>query len=78
MFAASLLKLIGNYKLISADNINLLLVGNVVSFIVALIAIKSFIAFLTRYGFKWFGYYRIAVGLAIIILLLTGQSLTIL
>ncbi|MEI7724635.1 MAG: undecaprenyl-diphosphate phosphatase [Bacteroidota bacterium] len=78
MFAASALKLIENYKIISADNINLLLIGNAVSFIVAIIAIKSFIAFLTRYGFKWFGYYRIAVGLAIIILLLAGKSLTIL
>jgi undecaprenyl-diphosphatase len=78
MFAASALKLVGNYKLISAENINLLLVGNLVSFIVAIIAIKSFIAFLTRYGFKWFGYYRIAVGLVIIILLLAGKSLTIL
>lgn len=77
MFAASALKLVGNYKLISADNINLLLIGNLVSFLVAMIAIKSFIAFLTRYGFKWFGYYRIAVGLAIIILLLTGHSLTL-
>ena len=78
MFAASVLKLAGNYKLISAENINLLLIGNVVSFIVAIIAIKSFIAFLTRYGFKWFGYYRIVVGLVIILLLLSGQSLTIL
>jgi undecaprenyl-diphosphatase len=78
MFAASALKLVGNYQLISAENINLLLVGNLVSFIVAIIAIKSFIAFLTRYGFKWFGYYRIAVGLVIIILLLSGKSLTIL
>jgi undecaprenyl-diphosphatase len=78
MFAASALKLAGNYKLISADNVNLLLVGNIVSFIVAMIAIKSFIAFLTRYGFKWFGYYRIVVGLAIIILLLAGKSLTLL
>jgi undecaprenyl-diphosphatase len=78
MFAASALKLVGNYKLISADNISLLLIGNVVSFIVAIIAIKSFIAFLTRYGFKWFGYYRIVVGMVIIILLLAGKSLTIL
>lgn len=77
MFAASALKLVGNYKVISADNLDLLLVGNLVSFIVAMIAIKSFIAFLTRYGFKWFGYYRIVVGLAIIILLMTGHSLTL-
>jgi undecaprenyl-diphosphatase len=55
-----------------------LLVGNLVSFIVALIAIKTFIAFLTRHGFKLFGYYRIVVGLVIIILLITGKSLTIL
>jgi len=77
MFAASILKLAKNYHHISADNLNLLLVGNVVSFIVAAIAIKSFIAFLTRHGFKWFGYYRIALGLAIIILLLTGHSLSL-
>jgi len=78
MFAASALKLFQNYKTISADNINLLLVGNLVSFLVAMIAIKFFIAFLTRYGFKVFGYYRIVVGLVIIILLLAGKSLTIL
>jgi undecaprenyl-diphosphatase len=77
MFAASVLKLAGNYKLITTENINLLLVGNVVSFIVAMIAIKSFIAFLTRYGFKWFGYYRIVVGVVIIVLLLSGHSLSI-
>ncbi|MDD4602366.1 MAG: undecaprenyl-diphosphate phosphatase [Bacteroidales bacterium] len=78
MFAASALKLFQNYESISAGNVNLLLVGNLVSFLVAMIAIKSFIAFLTRYGFKIFGYYRIVVGLVIIILLLTGKSLTIL
>jgi len=78
MFAASALKLLENYKTITTDNINLLLVGNLVSFIVALIAIKSFIAFLTRYGFKMFGYYRIAVGVILIVLILSGKSLSIL
>ncbi len=78
MFAASALKLAENHALISGGNINLLLIGNFVSFIVAMVAIKFFIAILTRYGFKWFGYYRIAVGLAIIILLLAGKSITIL
>jgi len=78
MFAASALKLFENHKTITAENINILLVGNVVSFIVAMIAIKTFITFLTRHGFKVFGYYRIAVGLLLIILLLTGKSLTIL
>ncbi len=78
MFAASSLKLLENYKTITTDNINILLVGNLVSFIVALIAIKSFIAFLTRYGFKMFGYYRIVVGVILIILILSGKSLSIL
>jgi undecaprenyl-diphosphatase len=78
MFAASALKLFKNYHTITADNINILLVGNVVSFIVAMIAIKTFITFLTRHGFRVFGYYRIAVGLALILLLLSGKSLTIL
>jgi undecaprenyl-diphosphatase len=41
------------------------------------VAIKSFIAFLTRRGFKAFGYYRILVGLVLLALLLTGQSLNI-
>jgi undecaprenyl-diphosphatase len=78
MFAASALKLFENHKTITSDNISILLVGNAVSFIVAMIAIKTFITFLTRYGFRVFGYYRIVVGLVLILLLLTGKSLTIL
>ena len=78
MFAASGLKLVHNYKLINGENLKLLLVGNVISFIVAMLAIKFFIAFLTRYGFKLFGYYRIAAGLLIILLLVFGKNLTIL
>jgi undecaprenyl-diphosphatase len=62
-------------QLLSADNIKLLAVGNVVAFIVALIAIKTFITILTKYGFKGFGYYRIIVGAIIIILLLAGIDL---
>jgi len=77
MFAASLYKLFDTHEAFTADSIPLLLVGNVVAFIVALIAIRSFIAFLTRFGFKAFGYYRIAVGLIILVLLLTGHSLAI-
>jgi len=48
----------------------------VVAFIVAMIAIKSFIAFLTRHGFKLFGYYRIALGALILILLALGYDLS--
>ncbi len=49
-----------------ANNMNLLIIGNIVAFIVAMLAIKFFIGFLTKYGFKAFGYYRIAAGAIII------------
>ncbi len=78
MFAASLYKLIDTRDAFTADAVPLLLVGNLVAFIVAMIAIRSFIAFLTRFGFKAFGYYRIIVGLAILIMIFSGQSLSIL
>lgn len=51
---------------LSHDQINLLIIGNVVAFIVALLAIKSFIGFLSKNGFKIFGYYRIIAGLALL------------
>lgn len=75
MFAASILKLSGNYKLINADNIQILIVGNLVSFIVAIFAIKSFIAFLTRHGFRYFGYYRIIVGTVILLMIAFGYDM---
>ena len=59
----------------TTHNITMLLLGCVVSFIVALLAMKWFVAFLTKYGFKAFGIYRIIVGGIIIVLLLTGHSL---
>ena len=77
MFAAAGYKLIKNYDVFTTDHISLLVFGNVVSFIVALIAIKSFITFLTKHGFKLFGYYRIAIGLLILILYFFGVDLSI-
>lgn len=77
MFAASGYKLLENYKAITFDNIGILIFGNIIAFIVALIAIKSFIAFLTKYGFRYFGYYRIVVGTIILILLASGVELSI-
>jgi len=59
------------------DNLLTLIVGNVVAFIVALLAIKFFISFVTKYGFKAFGYYRIIVGGIIIVLMLLGYNLEI-
>lgn len=77
MFAASGYKLTKNYTSISTENIDILIFGNVVAFIVALIAIKSFITFLTKHGFKLFGYYRIAIGVIILVLYFVGVDLTI-
>lgn len=53
---------------LSAEQINLLIIGNVVGFVVALFAIKTFIGYLSKHGFKVFGYYRIIVGIAIIVI----------
>lgn len=81
MFAATAYKLFKFYKSgggISHDQINMLLVGNAVAFIVAIIAIKAFINFLINHGFKAFGYYRIFVGLAILILHFVGVELSML
>ena len=79
MFAATVYKM---YKLFSdggteiiMDNLGALIVGNVVAFVVAMLAIKFFISYVTKYGFKAFGWYRIIVGLAILALLFTGHSL---
>lgn len=59
----------------TTNNIMMLLLGSVVAFIVALFAMKWFVAFVTKYGFKSFGIYRIIVGAVILILLWTGHSL---
>jgi undecaprenyl-diphosphatase len=71
MFGATAKKLWDYYQgglTLSTEQINLLLVGNIIAFIVAMFAIKSFITFLSKNGFKIFGYYRIAIGLAILII----------
>lgn len=70
MFAATVYKLYKFHKeigIVYAD-INILLIGNVVAFIVAIIAIKSFIGILNRYGFAIFGFYRIFIGIVILII----------
>jgi undecaprenyl-diphosphatase len=59
------------------DDISILVLGNMVAFIVAIFAIKFFINFLTKYGFRVFGYYRIALGLAILILAALGYNLSV-
>lgn len=79
MAGATLLDLIdmlsGEATWVNTHNITMLIVGCVIAFVVALFAMKWFVSFLTKYGFKIFGWYRIIVGLVIIILLVTGHSL---
>lgn len=77
MFAASAYKLLKTYKCIDSHNIKLLLAGNAIAFIVAMLAIRTFITVLTKYGFKVFGYYRIVAGAIILILLALGYDLKI-
>ena len=78
MFGATSKKLYDFYKdgyQISAEQVNLLIIGNVVAFIVAMLAIKYFITFLQTRGFQLFGWYRIIAGGIILILLLSGYDL---
>lgn len=77
MLAATGYKLLKMYKTIDPSQIDVLIVGNVVAFIVALIAIRSFISYLTKHGFKIFGWYRIVVGTLILILYFLGVDLQI-
>ena len=59
----------------TSHNITMLILGCVIAFVVALLAMKWFVNYITKYGFKAFGIYRIVVGSIIIIMLLMGQSL---
>ncbi len=80
MLGASGLKLIKYFKAgnsFTSDELNIMIIGNVVGFIVAIIAIKTFINILTKYGFKVFGIYRIIVGLIIITILGLGYNLSV-
>lgn len=81
MFGATCLE---TYKLIShgggsllsaGNNLEMLIVGSVVAFIVAIFAIKFFINYVTKYGFAAFGWYRIIVGIIILICMLCGVDM---
>jgi undecaprenyl-diphosphatase len=69
MLGATAKKCYDYYKngfVLSPDQVNFLIIGNVIAFIVALLAIKSFIGYLTKHGFKMFGYYRIVAGIVLL------------
>lgn len=80
MFAATAKKLLDFYKeghRFTGEEIKLLAIGNIIAFIVAMLAIKTFITFLERKGFVLFGWYRIVVGAVIIGLIMTGHKLDV-
>lgn len=80
MLAATSYKLLKFYiegYTFGSHEISVLLFGNVAAFIVAILAIKSFISYLTSHGFKLFGYYRIALGIIILALYWLGIDLSI-
>lgn len=62
MLAASGYDLLKEKDNIHSEDIKLLLFGGCVAFLVAIFAVKGFIAFLSKYGFRHFGYYRIILG----------------
>jgi undecaprenyl-diphosphatase len=63
------------YQLImeNHDNTIAFIVGNVVAFVVAILAIKFFISYLQKHGFRLFGWYRIVVGIIVLILIFSGR-----
>ncbi|WP_295904615.1 undecaprenyl-diphosphate phosphatase [uncultured Bdellovibrio sp.] len=75
MAAATGYKLLKIYKTIEPAQISTLAIGCFVAFIVAMLAIKFFIGIVTRYGFRGFGYYRIALGIVILIMIYSGKNL---
>ena len=81
MAAASGYKLVQGWRvdhgLFAGGNLGVLLLGNAVAFVVALLAIRGFVGFLTRHGFKAFGWYRIALDALLLILLAMGTDLNI-
>lgn len=77
MAAASGYKLLKQAKDFETNQLGILAFGNVVAFIVALLAIRFFIGFLTKHGFRLFGWYRIVAGLIILALIASGVDLSI-
>ena len=75
MFVITAYQMLKSYKTIKPSDMDMLLIGNVISFVVAIIAIKFFVGFLTKYGFRVFGIYRIILGAIILAFLAMGFDL---
>jgi len=75
--AATLYKSVKLLKTIEPSQVHLLIIGNIIAFCVAIIAIKSFIRFISSHGFKYFGYYRILIGVIFLVMIYAGVELTV-
>lgn len=67
MFAATGYDILKNHELFTADTAPIMALGALVAFVVAILAVKAFVSFLTRYGFKHFGWYRIIIGVLFLV-----------
>ena len=61
-----------NPEVLGKENLTVLLIGSLISFVVALLAIRFFIGYLQKHGFRLFGYYRILVGCLVLVLIWKG------
>lgn len=77
MAAATLYKGYGLLPTLESSQIPILIVGNLVAFVVAILAIKTFIRFLSSHGFKYFGYYRILMGVIFLAMIYSGAELSL-
>jgi undecaprenyl-diphosphatase len=81
MLAASAKSLLDVYKetpeVLNTSNMGTLVIGSVIAFIVALLSIRFFIGYLQKHGFKLFGYYRVIIGIVLLILFYTGIIKTV-
>ncbi|MEO8887441.1 MAG: undecaprenyl-diphosphate phosphatase [Mucilaginibacter sp.] len=78
MFAATVKKMYDFYKeghVFTGEEIKLLAIGNIIAFVIAMLAIRTFITYLERRGFRLFGWYRIVVGAIILGIILSGHDL---
>ena len=72
MAAATGYKLLKEYKTITPADMKLFAIGNVIAFFVAILAIRFFIGYLQKHGFRLFGYYRIIMGIILLVLISIG------
>ena len=72
---ATFIKMLKIYPRITHDVVQIVLWGNVISFITGLLAISFFIRLIENFGLRYFGYYRILVGAAVLITLALGHSI---